>query len=282
VVRRKMKDNDAQSVIENYLFEVRRNLPDQIAREVVPELRSHLIEEATAGGDLSVEGARSAVGRMGNPQVIADEYLKEYNAPRRSDASKEQAAYSRVAEPRHGRVYADRWSERHHHHTHYYRTPSHQYWLLFAAVVVLVGPIISFLRDPSTPPYLFGGVSGFVTLTLIYYVLRAQSLQTLRLVEGTLKTLEGQRFSVDGLSSELEIRPRDLRMALIDLRGEGRIKFSFDHLTGDIIVGEAAKELPRSVVRNYCSYCDAALPSRAQFCPNCGAWISQSPSAHGE
>jgi hypothetical protein len=269
-----MKENDAQRLIENYLFEVRRNLPDEIASEAVPELRSHLIEEATVEGDLSVEGARLAIARMGDPSMIAEEYLKEYRSTGKSQRTEARSVNRPEEEPRRNRVYADRWSHRHHHHAHYYRSPSHLYWILFAAIIVLLSPLLSLLREPYSVPYLFGGVSGFVTLALIYYILRAQSVRTLNLVEGTLKTLDGQRFSVDALSSELETRPRDLREALIDLRGERRVKFSFDHATGDIIIGEAPREMPKAAVRNYCSYCDAALPTKAQFCPNCGAWIS--------
>ena len=57
---------DAQKKIEAYLGRLRgklRGMNDGEAREIVEELRSHIVDRAMAGGEVTASGVDAALGR---------------------------------------------------------------------------------------------------------------------------------------------------------------------------------------------------------------------------
>jgi hypothetical protein len=70
--------DDAQRKIDSYLEVLRARLAglsDAEVRDIVAELRSHLIERATVGGAMSVTSVNAALARLGSPETLAAEYV---------------------------------------------------------------------------------------------------------------------------------------------------------------------------------------------------------------
>lgn len=71
---------DAQERVDGYLKEVRkglRGLREEQVREVVAELRSHILERASVCGELTVEGVNAALRALGSSAELAREYAKD-------------------------------------------------------------------------------------------------------------------------------------------------------------------------------------------------------------
>jgi HAAS domain-containing protein len=72
--------SDLQQQIEAYLQRLRkglRNLRDEDAREIVEELRSHIVEKAAAGGEMTSAGVESALAALGTPEELAGQYVTD-------------------------------------------------------------------------------------------------------------------------------------------------------------------------------------------------------------
>lgn len=72
---------DAQQKIDVFLGRLRerlRGMNAKDAREIVVELRSHIVDKATANGQLSPAGVDAALAALGTPEDLAGEYLTEY------------------------------------------------------------------------------------------------------------------------------------------------------------------------------------------------------------
>jgi len=82
-----------------------------------------------------------------------------------------------------------------------------------------------------------------------------------------------KRVKLDQLAKELDMKPEDLRAAIVDLRAEGKINVRFDPETGEIIVGEGLEEVKAS--KKFCQYCGEPVPETARFCPSCGSYIEE-------
>ncbi len=68
----------ARKIIADYLDQVKARLPREVAAEVIPELRSHLMEQASQpSGQLNSAGAWDAVVAMGSPDIVAREFRRE-------------------------------------------------------------------------------------------------------------------------------------------------------------------------------------------------------------
>ena len=71
---------DAQKKIEAYLGRLRgklRGMNDGEAREIVEELRSHIVDRAMAGGEVTASGVDAALGALGSPEELANEYMTD-------------------------------------------------------------------------------------------------------------------------------------------------------------------------------------------------------------
>ena len=69
---------DAQQKVEAFLGKLRgrlRGLNESDAREIVDELRSHIVERATSGGAVTAAGVEAALAALGSPEELAAEYM---------------------------------------------------------------------------------------------------------------------------------------------------------------------------------------------------------------
>ena len=71
-------NEDPYAEINVYLNLVRSHLPDEIADEIIHEIRTYLIEMAQdlGHGQVSIESARRSIARFGAPSEIAQEYSR--------------------------------------------------------------------------------------------------------------------------------------------------------------------------------------------------------------
>jgi len=70
-----MYNDRAMEIIEEYLEEVAKHLPEDLRDEVIEELRTHLIDLASEDGPMTVESAKKAVKIMGDPRKLAGEFV---------------------------------------------------------------------------------------------------------------------------------------------------------------------------------------------------------------
>lgn len=71
---------DAQQRVESYLGRLRvrlRGINDQDVREIVEELRYHILDKAAGGGEVTAAGVDSALAALGSPEELASEYLTD-------------------------------------------------------------------------------------------------------------------------------------------------------------------------------------------------------------
>ena|ERR1035438_1531899 len=81
---------DAQQRIEAYLGRLRqlfRGMNAEDAREIVEELRSHLMDRVAAGGEGTAAGGDAALAALGSPEELANEYMT-HNLLARVEASR--------------------------------------------------------------------------------------------------------------------------------------------------------------------------------------------------
>jgi len=71
---------DAQQKIEAYLDRLRRSLrglSQEEIREIVEELRSHILDKAMANGEVTSAAVGDALAELGSPEALASEYVTD-------------------------------------------------------------------------------------------------------------------------------------------------------------------------------------------------------------
>ena len=71
---------DAQQKIETYLGTLRqrlRGMNDEDVREIVEELRSHILDKAGVSGETTDAGVDAALAALGSPEELASEYMTD-------------------------------------------------------------------------------------------------------------------------------------------------------------------------------------------------------------
>jgi uncharacterized membrane protein len=71
---------DAQQRIDAYLVRLRgrlRGVKDDEIREIVEELRSHVMDRAGANGEITAAAVDAALGALGSPEHLATEYMTD-------------------------------------------------------------------------------------------------------------------------------------------------------------------------------------------------------------
>jgi hypothetical protein len=71
---------EAQQPIEEYLRRLReklRGLHTHDVREIVEELRSHILDKAATGGPVTAAGVAAALTQLGSPEKLASEYVTD-------------------------------------------------------------------------------------------------------------------------------------------------------------------------------------------------------------
>ncbi len=69
------EEREAMELIEEYLSEVREHLPEDIADDVVEELRTHIIDESSELGGLTVRNVYKVIRKLGDPRELASKYV---------------------------------------------------------------------------------------------------------------------------------------------------------------------------------------------------------------
>jgi hypothetical protein len=54
-----------------------RGIPEQEVREIVDELRSHIMEKAAASGEMTAAGVDVTLAALGAPEELADQYMTD-------------------------------------------------------------------------------------------------------------------------------------------------------------------------------------------------------------
>jgi len=71
---------DSQQRIEAYLGRLRgrlRGMKDDEVREIVEELRSHIMDKLVAGGETTAAAVDAALGALGTPEELASQYVTD-------------------------------------------------------------------------------------------------------------------------------------------------------------------------------------------------------------
>jgi len=75
-----MASGDAQQRIEAYLARLRvqlRGINDQDVREIVAELRSHILDNSGVSGEVTAGGVGETLAALGTPEELASEYMAD-------------------------------------------------------------------------------------------------------------------------------------------------------------------------------------------------------------
>jgi len=68
-------EREAMELIEEYLTDVREHLPEDIADDVVEELRTHIIDESMELGGLTARNVYKVIRKLGDPRELASKYV---------------------------------------------------------------------------------------------------------------------------------------------------------------------------------------------------------------
>ena len=72
--------SDSQRKIDAYLRRLRqglRGVGEEDARDIVEELRSHIVEKAAAGSEMTTSRVESVLGELGSPEALASQYVTD-------------------------------------------------------------------------------------------------------------------------------------------------------------------------------------------------------------
>jgi hypothetical protein len=72
--------SDSQRKIDAFLNVLRkrlRGLSDENAHDVVEEIRSHILDKAAGGGDITADAVASALAALGSPEELASQYVTD-------------------------------------------------------------------------------------------------------------------------------------------------------------------------------------------------------------
>ncbi|MFX0068487.1 MAG: zinc-ribbon domain-containing protein [Promethearchaeota archaeon] len=128
---------------------------------------------------------------------------------------------------------------------------------------------------------------SFISIVTLY-----QRYQTRKAVLGTLRL--HNRTTIGELARELEMKEKDVKRTVVDLRAEGRLVAAFDPKTGEVILGDEAKEYREYMLKtpkrfdeiqtqptaapqkakgkaeSFCPYCGSPASADAMYCSYCG------------
>jgi uncharacterized membrane protein len=71
---------DSQQKIDAYLHLLRKRLrrfSDEDARDIVEEIRSHIMDKAVVSGNITPDGVASALSALGSPEELASQYMTD-------------------------------------------------------------------------------------------------------------------------------------------------------------------------------------------------------------
>jgi uncharacterized membrane protein len=74
------QQQDAQKTIDAYLSRLRqrlRGLNDEDVREIIEELRSHIMDKSATDGPITIASVDAALARLGDPEELASQYTTD-------------------------------------------------------------------------------------------------------------------------------------------------------------------------------------------------------------
>ena len=149
-----------------------------------------------------------------------------------------------------------------------YKTEYQFYSSMVVGLILILWGISSYFNIfPGSIWIAFGGI--WILGSAIATMLSRRSI--LKTVLYSLKSYK--QVKLEDLAKELNMRPDELRAAIVDLRAEGKINVRFDSETGEIIVGEGVVKVRET--KRFCQYCGESVPETARFCPSCGSYIEE-------
>lgn len=149
-----------------------------------------------------------------------------------------------------------------------YKTEYQFYSSMILGLILISWGILSYFDIlPGSIWIAFGGI--WILGSAIATMLSRRSI--LKTVLYSLKSYK--RVKLEDLAKELNMRPDELRAAIIDLRVVGRINVRFDSETGEVVVGEEVERVRET--KRFCQYCGESIVETARFCPSCGSYIEE-------
>nr|MDO8044014.1 zinc-ribbon domain-containing protein [Candidatus Baldrarchaeota archaeon] len=149
-----------------------------------------------------------------------------------------------------------------------YKSEYKAYSSLAVGLILIAWGILSYFG--IFPGSIWIAFAGFWILGTAISILLSRG-SVLKTVLYSLKSYK--RVKLDQLAKELDMRPDELRAAIVDLRAEGKIDVRFDPETGEVIVGESFEKVKGG--KRFCQYCGEPVPETARFCPSCGSYIEE-------
>ena len=169
-------------------------------------------------------------------------------------------------------------------------------WTLMFGIGFLIWGFVA-LRYPSVPGSYWMLIPGGILIITAISSIFTYRYNRERIL-GTLKSY--QRVNMKQLSTELKMKPKDVKEIIVDLRAEGKLKASFDPESGDVVIFEVKGQAPAGVVipepttsdtsvkivsesekptplmeniksQGYCPYCGSKIQKSDKFCVNCGS-----------
>jgi RNA polymerase subunit RPABC4/transcription elongation factor Spt4 len=146
--------------------------------------------------------------------------------------------------------------------------------LFIIGIIFVVVSLINLIR-----PGFYGSPWMLIPGGILLLIAISATVQRSRAKNAVLSALRSYtRVTIGQLASELNMKEDDVRDAIVDLRTEGRIKATFDHTSGEVIIGTETSQIApqlvietKGVAQKFCPYCGEKIPTGAVFCPNCGS-----------
>jgi len=157
------------------------------------------------------------------------------------------------------------------HRLHYNSIP---YVLFIIGIIFVVVSLINLIR-----PGFYGSPWMLIPGGILLLIAISATVQRSRAKNAVLSALRSYtRVKIGQLASELNMKEDDVRDAIVDLRTEGKINSTFDHTSGEVIIGKETSQTTsqpvietEGVAQKFCPYCGEKIPTGAVFCPNCGS-----------
>jgi len=171
-------------------------------------------------------------------------------------------------------------------------------WSIVIGLMLLIWGAVSLYVRVYKGNYLSPGTPWLMLPGGIMIIAGISSIFTYRYnrekILGALKSYE--RVEITQLAEELNMKEKDVKNVIVDLRTEGKLKASFDPESGDVFVLDVKGQPPMAVVpvsssglpeheeaikktfksipdQGFCPYCGSMFKPGDRFCNNCGASI---------
>jgi hypothetical protein len=145
--------------------------------------------------------------------------------------------------------------------------------LFFIGIIFIAVGLINLMR-----PGFYGSSWMLIPGVILLLIAIGSTIQRSRSKNAVLLALRSYtRVKIRQLASELNMSEDDVKVAIVDLRTDGKIEAIFDYTTGEVIIGSGMPVTSPSLgetevsTQKFCPYCGEKIPSGSVFCPSCGS-----------